>query len=114
VASKIAPGDSLVAGAGFYLPARLAADRGAIRGAVEAYPGEIARHPGWLEPRAPLDSDVAALEKSLAAAPAGRRTYLLLHPYQESPALARMLAAHGTARVVTRLPEASLILFVRN
>lgn len=114
VASKIAPGDALVAGAGFYLPARLAADRGVIRGAVEAYPAEIAGHPGWFEPRAPVDSDVTALERSLAAAPTGRRTYLLLHPYQESPALARMLAAHGTARVVTRLPEASLILFVKN
>ncbi len=114
VASKIAPGDALVAGGGFYLPARLAADRGAIRGAVESYPGEIERHPGWFEPRAPVDSDVAALERSLAAAPTGRRTYLLLHPYQESPSLARMLAAHGTARVVTRMPEASLILFVKS
>ena len=113
VVSKIAPGDALVAGAGFYLPARLAADRGRIRGAVGAYPAEIAGHPGWFEPRAPEDSDVAALERSLIAAPPGRRTYLLLHPYQESPALARMLAAHGTARVVTRLPEASLILFVK-
>ncbi len=113
VASKIAPGDALVAGAGFYLPARLAADRGRLRGAVEAYPAEIALHPGWFEPRAPEDSDVAALERSLSAAPPGRRTYLLLHPYQESPALARMLAAYGTARVVTRLPEASLILFVK-
>ncbi|MEP7132522.1 MAG: hypothetical protein ABI914_05110 [Acidobacteriota bacterium] len=113
VASKIAPGDALVAGAGFYLPARLAADRGTIRGAVDAYPAEIALHPGWFEPRAPADSDVAALERSLLAAPPGRRTYLLLHPYQESPALARMLAAHGTARIVTRLPEASLILFVK-
>ncbi|MCA1580927.1 MAG: hypothetical protein LC796_05925 [Acidobacteria bacterium] len=113
VASKIAPGDALVAGAGFYLPARLAADRGRLPSAVEAYPAEIALHPGWFVPRAPADADVAALERSLLASSPGRRTYLLLHPYQESPALARMLAAHGTARVVTRLPEASLILFVK-
>ncbi len=110
--SRIQPGDAVVAGAGFYLPARLSSDRAVIRVPLESYPAELALHPGWFTPRPPNDGDVAALERSLASAAPGRRTYLLLHPYQESPALVRMLATKGTARLVARLPDASLILFV--
>ena len=112
LASRLQPGDGVVAGTGFYLPARLSADRGRIRGPLAGYPADMALHPGWFTPRAPTDADVAALERSLSSAAPGRRTYLLLHPYQESPGLARMLAAHGTARVVARMPDALLILFV--
>ncbi|MEP6802134.1 MAG: hypothetical protein ABJC07_09370 [Acidobacteriota bacterium] len=112
LAPGLRQGDGVVAGAGFYLPARLSADRGNLPGALAGYPSEMALHPGWFTPRAPTDADVAALERTISQTPPGRRTYLLLHPYQESPGLARMLAAHGTARVVARMPEALLILFV--
>ncbi len=112
LAPRLRGDDGVVAGAGFYLPARLSADRGNLHGTLSGYPAEMALHPGWFTPRAPTDADVAALERTISQTPPGRRTYLLLHPYQESPGLARMLAAHGTARVVARMPDTVLILFV--
>ncbi|MEO8191968.1 MAG: hypothetical protein ABI682_16675 [Acidobacteriota bacterium] len=110
---RLRPGDAVVAGAGFYLPARLAADRGKIQGPLESYPSDLALHPGWFTPRPPTDDDVAAVERSLSSSASGRRKYFLLHPLQESPKLAELLAAQGTARVIARLPDAVLILFVK-
>ncbi len=110
---RLHPGDAVVAGAGFYLPALLSGDRGKIPGPLESYPPELTLHPGWFTPRPPTDADVATVERSLSSSARGRRTYFLLHPLQESPKLAEMLAAQGTARVVARLPDAVLILFVK-
>ena len=46
-------GDAVVAAAAFYLPARLAKDRGQLAATLTALPAELALHPGWIPARLP-------------------------------------------------------------
>ena len=112
LARRAHPEDRVIAGAPFYLPARLAADRGQLSARLEAYPSELAAHPGWFLERAPSVAETAALERTLISgggAGAKGRTYLLLHPSQLTPELARAPTARGGARELVRTPEVLLI-----
>jgi hypothetical protein len=96
VSSALRPGDRLVAGAGFYLPARLAADRGEIAAELHPFPAEVGRHPGWFVPTAPTAEDYAAVSRATAAARA-RIFFLLPHSYRTTELLA-ILTGRGTLR----------------
>ncbi len=112
LARRVRPADRVIAGAPFYLPARLAADRGQLTARLEAYPSELAMHPGWFLERAPPVAETAAVERTLrsgAGTDARGRTYLLLHPSQLSRELARALTSQGVARELVRTPDVLLI-----
>ena len=62
------PSDLVVAGAAFYLPARLARDRGALAAPLQGFPRDIESHPGWFPLRAPPEEAYGALESALPPA----------------------------------------------
>ncbi len=100
------PGDTLFAGPGLYLPFRVAADRGRLVPALSAFPGEVARHPGWWEPVAPGPSDYEAV------AAAGARpgaVFLFLPPGFVTPELKAILKRRGSVRELPLRPEAVLL-----
>jgi hypothetical protein len=98
------PGDVLFAGAHFYLPARLASDRGRLEIAVRAFPLEQAEHPGWTVPRRPGPEDLAAVDQALDHAGASGRVFFLVPPSYRM-ALAPVLARRGVMRRITETPE---------
>jgi hypothetical protein len=104
--SRIAQkGDIVIGAAAFYLPARLAYDRGELAAPVVALPLDVAQHPGWFTAEAPKDSDYRAIEAALAQLAPGRRAFALLHPRFRTPRLAALLAARGVVRVMSDLPQ---------
>lgn len=106
------PGDRLVAGAHFYLPARLEADRGRLRIPVHAFPDEQAAHPGWSASIRLRPEDMAALEAVLADAAPGSRVFLELPP-SYAGALHRLLASRGVVEEIVRAPEVVLLSWSR-
>ena len=104
-------GDSVLAGAGFYLPARLASERGRLRAAVRAFPAAIAEHPGWFAPVAPREEDYAAVANALERAAPGSRVFLLLPSSYRTGRLEGLLAAKGTVREAVRSPEGVLLVW---
>jgi hypothetical protein len=98
------PGDVLIAGAQFYLPGRLAADRGRLEIPVHAFPLEQAEHPGWTVPRWPGREDLAAVDRALDRAGASGRVFILVPPSYRM-ALAPVLARRGVTRRITETPE---------
>lgn len=106
------PGDALVAGAHFYLPARLAADRGRLPIPVHAFPAEQATHPGWSVPVRLRPEDVVAVQAALARSAPGSRVYLWLPP-SYAGALHRLLVSHGVVREIVRTPEVVLLSWSR-
>jgi hypothetical protein len=76
------PGDLVIATVSFYLPARLARDRGRLFGELHAFPADLDDHPGWLLPRAPSDADYDRLGRDIAGAGPGSSVLLLFdRPY---------------------------------
>lgn len=106
------PGDRLVAGAHFYLPALLAADRGRLRIPVHAFPVEQAAHPGWSAPIRLRPEDVAAVEAVLVRAGPGSRVFFELPP-SYAGALRGHLAARGVVEEILRTPEVVLLSWSR-
>ena len=106
------PGDVLFAGAHFYLPARLAADRGRLAIPVHAFPLEQERHPGWSVPRWPTPADLDALSRALDRAGAGGRVFFLVPPSYR-PALAPVLLRRGLMRRVMESREMLLAVWTR-
>jgi hypothetical protein len=107
------PGDVLFAGAHFYLPARLAADRGRLEIAVRAFPLEQAEHPGWTVPRRPGPEDLTAVDHALDHAGASGRVFFLVPPSYRI-ALAPVLARRGVMRRITETPEMLLAVWTRS
>jgi hypothetical protein len=100
------PGDTLFAGPGFYLPFRIAADRGRLAPRLVAYPSAVARHPGWWTPEAPSGEDVAAVATAVAGPGA---VWLLVPPGFVTPEIRAALAAGGRVRELSMRPEAVLL-----
>ncbi len=98
------PGDALVAGAHFYLPARLAADRGRLTIPVEAFPPDQASHPGWALPRWPRLEDLAGVDRVIEAAGATGRVFLLVPPSYRL-ALAPVIGRRGVTRRLVETEE---------
>ena len=96
------PGDAVIAAAAFYLPARLAKDRGTLKATLTALPSELAIHPGWI-PARPLDAqDEASIEAVLSGLAPGRRVFLLAHPVLVTP---RILGLFGRCLTTTPLAD---------
>lgn len=105
------PRDVVVAGASFYLPARLASERGDLAAAVRPIPEELARHPGWFVPALPGLAEERALERALGEAREGGRLFLAIPPAYATPGLLRLLdAPGGRARTLLRSSDAMVIL----
>jgi hypothetical protein len=105
------PGDAVVAGPGFYLPARLAADRGDLRAAVSALPAGDADHPGWFVPALPGPAEERQVARTMDALPPGARLFLLIPPPHQTPGIMRALFSSGTVREIVRQPDAVLLLW---
>jgi len=109
VARAAAPKDRVIASTAFYLPLRLAADRGQLRADLRAFPLELAGHPGWFVPAPPPSSAYRDLGTELAGVAPGGRAFLVAHPLWAGPELARVIAAGGTARDLVRDPDALVV-----
>jgi hypothetical protein len=97
--------DLVIAAASFYLPARLARDRGELAAPVLPLPQELARHPGWFTAEIPRDSDYRAIEIALARLMPKARAFALLPPAFRTARLASILAARGVVRVMSERPQ---------
>ena len=106
------PGDALFAGAHFYLPARLEADRGRLRMTVHAFPLEQASHPGWAIATRAHREDAAAVQRALDQADGGRRVFFQVPPSYRH-ALAPILTRRGVARQIAETPEMVILLWSR-
>jgi hypothetical protein len=105
--------DQVIATAAFYLPARLAYDRGSLAAPVTPIPRELASHPGWFA-QAPLsDEDVRVLDQALATLSGSRRAFLLLHPLFYTPQMAQRLAVRGRGEVLLERPDALVLVWTR-
>ncbi len=102
VARLARTGDVVLAGPSFYLPARLAADRGRLPARVVALPSTDAAHPGWFIAWPLKPGDVSDALRIAEAVPPGSRLFLLLPPAYDVPALTESLAQHGTLRELVR------------
>jgi hypothetical protein len=108
---KIArPGDALFAGAHFYLPARLEADRGRLRMSLHAFPLEQASHPGWANPTRARPEDVAAVERALDQAGGSGRVFFQVPP-SYAHALTPILTRRGAVRQIAESPEMTVLLW---
>lgn len=106
------PGDALVAGAYFYLPARLHADRGRIRIPVLAFPIEQAAHPGWSASIPLRPEDVASVEDVLDRTPPTGHVFFQVPP-SYAAALRGFLVTRGALREIVRTPEMVVLVWSR-
>ena len=107
--SKLAhPGDTVLAGPGFYLPALLAADRGRLAADVAALRPGDATHPGWFVAWPLRPEDAAHAETTAAAIRPGGRLFLLLPPEYSQPELMEPLARRGELRELVRQKDGVL------
>ena len=109
VAREARAGDVVFAGGSFYLPARLAADRGALRSRLLALPPALESHPGWF-PAAllgPAEISILARETRPLAPPA--RAWLLLPRVLATPSLLEAFAGGAEVSVLEDRPDALLL-----
>jgi hypothetical protein len=103
------PGDLVVATVSFYLPARLARDRGRLAGELHAFPSDLEDHPGWFLPEAPSEAAYRRLGQDIARAGAASSVLLLLdRPYWDER-LHRMLLGRGPVRPLAAPPDWLLV-----
>ncbi len=105
------PADLVVAGTSFYLPARLAHDRGALTASLEALPADLARHPGWFPIGLPPPEAYEDLGRLLASRPPGSRAWIAVHPFYATPRLGQVLESRGTARPAIASSDALVLLW---
>lgn len=111
LARDASAGDVVLVGGSFYLPARLAADRGALRSRLLGLPAALESHPGWF-PAAMLDSaEVSRLAQETQALAPPARAWLLLPRLLATP---QVVGAFGGGAEVTVLGDRSdVVLLVR-
>ena len=97
--------DLVIAAASFYLPARLAHDRGELAAPVLPLPQELARHPGWFTADIPQDADYRVIEMALARLMPNARAFALLPPAFRTARFASILGARGVVRVMSERPQ---------
>jgi hypothetical protein len=107
------PGDLVVATVSFYLPARLARDRGRLAGELHAFPADQEDHPGWFLPKSPSDADYRRLGEDIARAGAASSVLLLLDRLYWNPRIGRMLEERGSVKPVAASPDWVLVASVR-
>jgi hypothetical protein len=114
--SRIArPEDFVVAGASFYLPARLAGDRRRLAATVRALPEDLSRHPGWFIPSLPGPDEERLLARAVDEVPPGARLFLAIPPVYATPGLTRVLSAPGgRSRELLHTRDALVLLRTRD
>ena len=80
-------GDIVIAATGFYLPARLAAERGRLAARVVPLPSELAGHPGWFEPAFPGPPEERVVADAVASLPPGGRLFFAVPAVYATPRL---------------------------
>ena len=109
------PGDLVIASTAFYLPARLAHERGRLAASIQAMPAPLGAHPGWFVPSLPGRSEEDLLAASMESLPRGHRLFVVVPPEYSTPGLARVLAhGGGRSRTLMRSREALVILWTRD
>lgn len=107
-----APADVVLASASFYLPARLAFERGLLAAPVRALPAELSTHPGWFVPALPGRADEDLLASTMAGVAPGGRLFLVVPPLYQTEGLTRtLLAAGGEVRPLVRSRDAVVTLW---
>ncbi|HWZ86010.1 MAG TPA: hypothetical protein VN032_07415 [Thermoanaerobaculia bacterium] len=107
------PGDTVLAGPGFYLPALLAADRGLLAARVVPLPAGDAPHPGWFVAWPLTQEDVRGAVRAADETPAASRLFLLLPPAYSRPALMGPLGERGALKELVRQPDGVLTVWTR-
>jgi hypothetical protein len=105
------PADVVIAGTTFYLPLRLAHDRGTLRARLTAFPASLESHPGWFLAEAPAPDAYRGVAAELARVPAGGRVWLALHPLFLTPEMGRILESKGAVRLAAKAPDAVILLW---
>ena len=105
------PGDTLLAGPGFYLPALVESARGRLAARVLALPESDRTHPGWFVPAGAGPAEERELARTMDALPENRRLFLLIPPSYQTPAVMRILFARGTVREIARQTDAVLLVW---
>jgi hypothetical protein len=108
------PADLVIAGAAFYLPARLARDRGALLAPLQGFPREIEGHPGWFPLRAPPEDSYRGLEAVLASRPSGSRVWIAVHPVFATRRMGEVLGSRGTLKEGLRGTDALVMIWTAN
>lgn len=108
------PGDVVLAGPGFYLPALLSADRGRLPARITALPAGDGPHPGWFIARPLTDADVRDALRLAEALPAGTRLFLLLPPAYSARALMDPLGERGVLRELARQNDGVLTVWTES
>ena len=103
--------DLVVAATAFYLPLRLARDRGGLRARLSGFPVEIERHPGWFKAEPAPDVAYDELADELARRPPGSRTWIAVHPLYVTPRLRETLDTRGTVRTALDVPDAAVLVW---
>jgi hypothetical protein len=107
------PGDLVVATVSFYLPARLARDRGRLAGELHAFPADQEDHPGWFLAKAPTEADYRRLGEDIVRARAASSVFLLLDRPYWGERIGRMLEERGSLKPVAAAPDWVLVASVR-
>jgi hypothetical protein len=107
------PGDVLIAGAHFYLPARLDADRGRLKIPVHAFPPEQAEHPGWSEPIRMRKEDMAAVADVLERAGPNARVFFEMPP-SYAGVLDGLLRTRGISKEIVSTAEIVVLVWSRD
>jgi len=105
------PSDFVIAGAAFYLPARLARDRGALPAPLQGFPREVENHPGWFPLRAPSEESYTELETALASRPSGSRVWIAVHPLFATRRMGEVLGRRGTLKEGLRGSDALVMIW---
>src|SRR5262249_25117285 len=87
---------------GFYLPARLAAERGRLAARVVPLPSELADHPGWFEPTFPGAPEEKIVAEAVASLPPGGALFFAVPPVYATP---RLFAPLGPEPQLPRLMQ---------
>jgi len=111
--AAVRPGDLVVATVSFYLPARLAHDRGRLSAEVHAFPSDQEDHPGWFLPKAPTEADYRRMGEDIARAGAASSVFLLLDRQYWNPRVGQMLEERGSVKPVAAAPDWVLVASIR-
>jgi hypothetical protein len=109
LAREARAGDVVFAGGSFYLPARLAADRGAFPSRLLALPAALESHPGWIPAVMPGPAEISLLARETRELAPPARAWLVLPRLLATPRLVEAFAGGAEVSVLADRPDAVLL-----
>jgi len=106
-------GDVVIAATGFYLPARLAAERGRLAARVVPLPSELSDHPGWFEPAFPGAPEEKVVAQAASSLPPGGRLFFAVPAVYATPRLFAPLGPEPRLRPLMRTQGALVAVWSR-